>query len=83
MSLIVRDSGINQPNWKGWNGTEFAPIEPPDLAQYKRWYGSSGYKYYYHSSLSLKELYELKKDIPEVNRGSHSIYNLSNACHYN
>ncbi|AUB36072.1 hypothetical protein COO91_01971 [Nostoc flagelliforme CCNUN1] len=83
MLLIVRDGGISQPSFGAWNGTEFVAIEPPDLAGYKSWFGCSGYKYYYHSSLSPQELHELKKGIPELNKGSSSTYNLSNACHYN
>ena len=81
MLLIVRDGGISEPSFEAWNGAEFVAIEPPDLAEYKRWFGCSGHKYYYHSSLSLTQLNELKKGVPIG--GSVSIYNLSNACHYN
>ncbi len=64
MISIVRVSAFGQ-SWHGWDGNQFANIEQPDLAQYKSWYGSSGYSYYSHSSLTPKELYELKQSVPE------------------
>jgi len=81
MLLIVREAGNSEPSFEAWNGAEFVAIEPPDLVQYKSWFGCSSYKYYYHSSLSPTQLNELKQSLPIG--GSASTYNLSNACHYN
>ena len=80
---VIRVSGFDQKVFQGWNTVGFVNIGETELSQYKKWFGCSGYQFYYLASLSPAELFEVKQTIPEINSSSDSVYNLSNACHYN